>query len=92
MLLSRPSSCVMLTGYRGTSDVEDADLPKELARPEHSELGDPVVGHHGQLALFDDVHLMAHVALLTHILTGAVHLQTRRRRGPGRIQWGGIGR
>lgn len=40
-------SWVVQPGHMGTFDVEYADLPKELSLPEHCELGDPVVGHHG---------------------------------------------
>ena len=56
--------CEYSSTVLGTFEVEDADLSKELALPEHGVLSDPVVGHHSQLAFPNDVHLVTHVPLL----------------------------
>ena len=44
-------------------DVQDADFPEAAAGGEQGVLGDAIVGHHRQLALFDDVHLLPYVSL-----------------------------
>lgn len=54
--------------------VENADLSKEVAITKYSKLSDPIICHHSQLPLFNDIHLMPYITFPTHILPGVVDL------------------
>lgn len=55
--------------------VKNADLSKEVAVTKYSILGNPIICHHSQLSLFNDVHLTPYITFSTHILSRIVKLQ-----------------
>lgn len=60
--------------------VENADLSKEVPVTQYSKLSDPIVCHHSQLPLFNDVHLMPYVTFPTHVLSRVVDLHKRDKK------------
>jgi len=65
-----PTNNYVVSYVSFTGNVEHADLAEHrpgLQRREHRQ---PVIGYDVQSAAFDDVHLLAYVALAAHVLAG----------------------
>lgn len=52
-----------------TFDVQDADFPEAAAGSEQSVLCDPIVGHHCQLSLLNDIHLLPYVSFPADVVS-----------------------
>ena len=58
-----------------TGNIKNTDFAEDDAVSERREHLGPVVGNHRQPTAFDDVQLLADVALTTHVVAGAEHGQ-----------------